>query len=49
MYLLPPLNSRYLEIKRVYFPLWNFCLIRRSCFNLVVESRDEIMFKGGRL
>jgi hypothetical protein len=31
------------------FHLGNLCFIRRCCSNLVVESRDEILIKGGRL
>jgi hypothetical protein len=49
MYLLPYLNFRCEKCKRVYLPpLCNPCLVERFCFNLVVESRDEILFKGGR-
>jgi hypothetical protein len=37
------------KCKRVYLPPCNRCLVGRSGSNLVVESRDDILFKGGRL
>jgi hypothetical protein len=37
------------SVREYIIHLCNLCLIGRSCSNLVVESRDEIQFKGGRL
>jgi hypothetical protein len=37
------------NISEYVFHLCNPYLVRRCCYNLVVESRDEILFKGGRL
>jgi hypothetical protein len=37
------------SVSECIFNLCNLWLIRRFCSNLVVESRDEILFKGGRL
>jgi hypothetical protein len=39
----------YRNISEHIFHLCNPCSIRKRCSNLVVESRDEILFKGGRL
>jgi hypothetical protein len=37
------------NVSEYIFHLCNFCLVGRYCSNLVVESWDEILFKGGRL
>jgi hypothetical protein len=37
------------KCKRVCLSLCNPCLVGLVCSNLVVESWDEILFKGGRL
>jgi hypothetical protein len=37
------------NISAYIFHFVTFCLIRKCCSNLVDESRDEILFKGGRL
>jgi hypothetical protein len=50
VYLLPYLNSRYLQnVSEYVCHLCNPYLVRKSYSNLVVESRVEILFKGGRL
>jgi hypothetical protein len=37
------------NISEYVFHPCNPYLVRRCCYNLVVESRVEILFKGGRL
>jgi hypothetical protein len=37
------------SVSKYIFLLCNLCLVGRHCSNLVAESRDEILFKGGRL
>jgi hypothetical protein len=41
--------SLLISVSRYIFHPCNICLIRRCCSSLVVEFRDEILFKGGRL
>jgi hypothetical protein len=47
MYLLPYLTTY--KYNRVCLPSCNPYLVKKCCSNLVVESRDEILFKGARL
>jgi hypothetical protein len=50
LYLLFHLNSLYREVcAEMSFSLCNPCHDGRNRFNLVIESRDEILLKGGRL
>jgi hypothetical protein len=49
MYFCPSEFSLPRSVSEYIFHLCNLCLIRRRGSNLVAESRDEILFKGGRL
>jgi hypothetical protein len=37
------------SVSKYIFRHGNLCLVGRHCSNIIVESRDEILFKGGRL